>query len=63
MAKDFPFTNNISIAVLKMQETGQLEDLKRKWWDERNKCPLVKQLTSAGGLRYLYIYPCNDDVY
>jgi hypothetical protein len=28
----------MTVALLKLQETGVLEELKRKWWDYRSQC-------------------------
>nr|AUF73080.1 ionotropic receptor [Anoplophora chinensis] len=35
MAKDSPYRNELSRAVLKLQETGVLTSLKIKWWKEK----------------------------
>ncbi|XP_017769340.1 PREDICTED: glutamate receptor ionotropic, kainate 2-like [Nicrophorus vespilloides] len=35
MRKDSPYRNILSTAVLKLQESGKIADLKRKWWEER----------------------------
>lgn len=31
---DSPYRNVLSQAILKLQETGVIADLKRKWWKE-----------------------------
>ncbi|KAJ8939711.1 hypothetical protein NQ318_009811 [Aromia moschata] len=35
MKKDSPYRNGLSRAVLKLQETGKLTELKIKWWKEK----------------------------
>jgi hypothetical protein len=32
------FRNEINLALLQMKESGELEDLERKWFKERNEC-------------------------
>ncbi|EDO32622.1 predicted protein [Nematostella vectensis] len=46
MPKQSPYLLNISRSILKLQENGKLEDLRRKWWVERTKCPEYRKLTS-----------------
>ncbi|XP_048590419.1 glutamate receptor 4 [Nematostella vectensis] len=38
LPKGSPYTNNISMAILQLQEIGFLEELRRKWWDYRSQC-------------------------
>lgn len=35
MYLDFPYRNKLNTAVLHMQETGLLSQLKKKWWEEK----------------------------
>lgn len=35
MKKHSPYRNDLSTAVLKLQETGVLTKLKKKWWKEK----------------------------
>jgi len=48
LAKDSPYTNNISIAILRMQEAGTLEDLRRKWWNKILECEEYKSPNAEG---------------
>ncbi|XP_028518421.1 glutamate receptor 2 isoform X2 [Exaiptasia diaphana] len=38
MNKEFPYASNITVAAMKLRETGAIEDLKRKWWNYRSQC-------------------------
>ncbi|KAK0092608.1 hypothetical protein PV326_001041 [Microctonus aethiopoides] len=35
MRKHFPYRNKLNTAVLQMQESGQISDLRKKWWREK----------------------------
>lgn len=35
LLSDSPYRNALSTAVLRLQETGQLAQMKRKWWKEK----------------------------
>ncbi|XP_014297240.1 glutamate receptor ionotropic, kainate 2 isoform X2 [Microplitis demolitor] len=35
MRKNFPYRNKLNTAVLQMQESGILSELKKKWWNEK----------------------------
>lgn len=40
---DAPYRSEINKAVLKLQESGELNRLKKKWWEElnpKNPCPV-----------------------
>lgn len=42
---DSSYRHVLSTAVLKLQETGKLRDLKRKWWKEKRGgglCTVIK---------------------
>ena len=40
--------SEFSLAILRLNEQGFLEKLRRKWWDDKNNCP-VEQTTSEYG--------------
>ena len=46
MAKHSPYIRNISVAILKLQETSVLDSLWRKWWEYKSQCP--KEKSGAG---------------
>ncbi|KAG4075834.1 hypothetical protein HA402_003660 [Bradysia odoriphaga] len=39
MPMDSPYRTHISQAILKLQEGGKLQQLKKKWWEGENACP------------------------
>jgi len=39
-----PNVSEFSLAILRLNEQGFLEKLRRKWWDDKNNCP-VEQTT------------------
>ena len=43
-----PNVSEFSLAILRLNEQGFLEKLRRKWWDDKNNCP-VEQTTSEYG--------------
>ncbi|XP_073257568.1 glutamate receptor 2-like [Porites lutea] len=43
LQKDSEYTNEISVAILKLRERNFVERIRHKWWDERSKCPKPKQ--------------------
>jgi ionotropic glutamate receptor len=42
---DAAYRTSINQAILKMQEMGELQRLKEKWWKERNKANPCKVKT------------------
>ena len=42
MPKHSPYIRNISVAILKLQETSVLDSLWRKWWEYKSQCPKEK---------------------
>lgn len=46
MPKHSPYIRNISVAILKLQETSVLDSLWRKWWEYKSQCP--KEKSGAG---------------
>ncbi|XP_075219251.1 glutamate receptor ionotropic, kainate 2-like isoform X6 [Lycorma delicatula] len=70
MPFDSPYRTAISGAVLKMQESGKLQQLKTKWWklmhgggqcDKRNEATPSNELglANVGGVFLLLIYGCS----
>lgn len=49
MPKHSPYIRNISVAILKLQETSVLDSLWRKWWEYKSQCP--KEKSGAGLFR------------
>ena len=39
MPKHSPYIRNISVAILRLQETSVLDSLHRKWWEYKSHCP------------------------
>ena len=39
MSKHSPYIRNISVAILRLQETSVLDSLHRKWWEYKSHCP------------------------
>ena len=33
------FRDKLTLAVLKLRESGDLKYMQKKWWDERSECP------------------------
>ncbi|XP_071100434.1 glutamate receptor 2-like [Haliotis cracherodii] len=38
MAQGAPFKTKLNIALLKLKESGQINQLKKKWWDDKRQC-------------------------
>lgn len=45
LPKHSPYIRNISMAILRLQETSVLDSLRRKWWEYKSQCP--KETTGA----------------
>ena len=45
-----PFRDEITLAILQLQENNRLEILKRKWW-EGGRCPKEEDRRAKGGGR------------
>ncbi|KAL9961487.1 hypothetical protein ACROYT_G030434 [Oculina patagonica] len=48
MPKHSPYIRNISVAILKLQETSVLDSLWRKWWEYKSQCPKEKSGAAVG---------------
>ena len=36
----YPFRDKLTLAVLKLRESGDLEDMQKQWWEKMSECPL-----------------------
>ncbi|KAM7434376.1 hypothetical protein ABFA07_015550 [Porites harrisoni] len=43
LQRNSPYTNRITVAILKLREKNFIEKTRRTWWDDRSKCPKPSQ--------------------
>ncbi|XP_029201413.2 glutamate receptor 2-like isoform X1 [Acropora millepora] len=43
LQRNSPFTNRITVAILKLREKNFIEKTRRSWWDDRSQCPKPSQ--------------------
>lgn len=41
LQKNSPFRDIFTLAALKLQESGETERLRQKWWTQRSQCPAI----------------------
>ena len=34
------FRDKLTLAVLRLRESGELEEMQKEWWDKRSQCPI-----------------------
>ncbi|KAJ7387558.1 hypothetical protein OS493_000889 [Desmophyllum pertusum] len=43
LQRNSPYTNKITVAILKLREKNFIEKTRRRWWDDRSQCPKPSQ--------------------
>ncbi|XP_068747188.1 glutamate receptor 2-like isoform X2 [Montipora capricornis] len=43
LQRNSPYTNRITVAILKLREKNFIEKNRRSWWDDRSQCPKPSQ--------------------
>ncbi|KAK2574075.1 Glutamate receptor 2 [Acropora cervicornis] len=43
LQRNSPYTNRITVAILKLREKNFIEKTRRSWWDDRSQCPKPSQ--------------------
>jgi len=43
LQRNSPYTNRITVAILKLREKNFIEKTRRRWWDDRSQCPKPSQ--------------------
>eukprot|EP00794_Sanderia_malayensis_P008973 gene8973-9931_t len=41
---DSEWTNPLSVQILKLRERGVVEQIRRKWWDQKSSCPVAQDV-------------------